>query len=83
MAEPISRKQFLRQAFAQSARFSAALLDAFQPAITSRPVPSDHSFESDFPPELLAEEAARLGVDPEDKAAVLAAISKQMEAPRN
>ena len=83
MAEPISRKQFFRQAFVNSAKLSAELLDAFQPASEPRPAPTNHAFEADFPPDLLAAEAARLGIDPADKAAVLAAISEQMEAPRN
>jgi len=83
MAEPISRKQFFRQTFFKGVRLSAELLDALQPSSTPPPAPTNHAFEADFPPELLAAEAARLGIDPENKAAVLAAIEQQMEAPRS
>ncbi|SHJ44091.1 hypothetical protein SAMN02745165_02383 [Malonomonas rubra DSM 5091] len=82
MAEPISRKQFFRQAFVNSARFSAELLDAFQPARQARLAPTDYDFGADLPPELLAAEAERLGVDPEDKAAVMAAIAERMQPPQ-
>lgn len=82
MAEQISRKQFFRQAFLQTTQFSAELLEAFQPSANARPTPSKHPFETDFPPELLAEEASRLGIAPDDKAAVLAAISERLGVPR-
>jgi len=82
MAEPISRKQFFRQAFMRSARFSAELLAAFQPASENHSAPADYTFAADLPPELLTAEAERLGLDPEDKTAVMAAIVERMQPPQ-
>lgn len=83
MAGAISRKQFFRQAFFQTAKFSADLIDAIKPADEAHEVPANQAFEADFPPELLAAEAARLGIDPNNKTAVLAAIAERLEEPRN
>lgn len=80
MADPISRKQFFRQTLINSARFSTQVLDAFQSATQTRLTPTDYDFAADLPPELMVAEAERLGIDPEDKAAVMAAISEKLQS---
>lgn len=81
MADPISRKQFFRQAFFQTAQFSADLIEAFHPHTTQQQSPDNHAFAADFPPEILTEEAQRLGINPDDRAAVLAAIAEKLKGP--
>ena len=81
MAETISRKQFLRKALFQAARVSAELTQELIPAMKNQQNLMKYAFETDFPPELLAEEAKNMGLDSHDKEAVLAAIAEKLKPP--
>ncbi len=81
MSETVSRKEFFRAAIFQTARFSADLIDAVCPIAASSSPSSGNPLEADFPPELLLEEALRLGIDPDNKEEVLAEIGKKLEKP--
>lgn len=86
MAEPvaISRKEFFRTLLRPSAHLARSRGEA-------RPVPADgedepppEALQSDFPPALLAEEAARLGLDPHttDRDTLLRAVYGRMREQR-
>jgi len=77
----MTRKQFFSEAIRQSVRFSFELADAVRPSAEPSKVLTDDTLGADFPPELLAAEAERLGLDPRDRQAVLAAIREKLKAP--
>ena len=82
MTEKLSRKQFFRHALMQMAQFSSELHTALHPFDTlSSEAPDDH-LGADLPPELLIAEAERLGIDPSDKAAVVAALAEKLQQPQ-
>ncbi|MDX2479595.1 MAG: hypothetical protein QNK24_04580 [Desulfuromusa sp.] len=81
MAETMSRKQFFRKALFQTARASAELTQVLIPSIADGQKTIQYAFEADFPPELLAEEAKNMGLNPADKDAILAAIAEKLKPP--
>lgn len=81
MAEMISRKQFLRTTLFQTARVSADLAQVFLPDLDNRQGLTSYPFAADFTPESLIEEAKKLGLDPKDKEAVLAAVYEKLQPP--
>ena len=79
--ELISRKQFLKQAVFKAARLSINLLDTLRPPQKKQMMQEPPPFYADLSPQILADEAERLGLAPNDKDAVLAAISERLNKP--
>lgn len=87
METPYSRKQFLRQTLRQCFRLLAKNIDLQDsPPLhqKSQDFPDYLTIASDFSPELLRQEAQRLGLDPEsiDQERLLRAIHENMEEKR-
>ena len=83
MAEVISRKQFFREILLQAARVSVELMPELIPATKNQPSPMRYSFETDCTPELLDEEAKKMGLNPHNREVVLAAIAKKLKSPKS
>lgn len=83
MPELLSRKQFFRQALFRTARFSAELFDVVMPEENRFSADSIGRLEADLTPELLAEEARRLGLDPDNRKEVLATIIRNLNRSTN
>lgn len=81
MEKTMNRKQFFHEALLQVARISVELTQGLAPATKNQPTPTHYAFEADFPPELLADEAKNMGLNPDDKNAVLAAIAEKLKPP--
>ena len=81
MNRRLTRKEFFREA-AHRALGLAGELCSLVPSADAAPDRSqEHLFAGDLTDELLQHEAARLGLDPADRAAVLAALSEQLSPP--
>lgn len=79
MEKNMSRKQFFQKALIQTACASAELIRDIIPFQEEKQKTAPYPFEADLSPELLAEEAKNMGLDPEDKEAVLAAIAERLQ----
>ncbi|MCK4507099.1 MAG: hypothetical protein KAU27_01060 [Desulfuromonadales bacterium] len=78
MSDSISRKQFFHEVIQQTAQVSFDLFQTLFSPPDNQQRHINHALEADLPPELLADEAKRLGLDPEDKEGILAAISEKL-----
>lgn len=79
MEKTMSRKQFFQKALMETACASAGLIREIIPFQEEEKKPPQYPFEADLSPELLVEEAKKMGLNPEDKEAVLAAIAEKLQ----
>ncbi len=78
----LTRKQFFRQCAHQAARLAIDFVDPAQGG-TSASAADENALAADLTPELLEQEARRLGLDPADPRQVLEQLSRQLHKPRD
>ena len=81
----LSRKEFLRTLLRPSTHPARSRGEARPAPASVGDDPPPEAFQADFPPALLAEEAARLGLDPHttDRDGLLRAVYQRMQEQRD